>query len=242
MNQVSIQAHFRNIFHGESRRNQLNYPTAVVEDLTMSVPKTRVYEPSTTRGQRTRQRLLDAAEEVFGEEGFERASIVAITRGANVALGTFYVYFPNKQAIFSELVIELGHALRWRLSEATRGLATRLEIEEAGCLAFLEFVQGHKNFYKIVRQAEFVDEDLYRSYYRKLASSYTDGLTKAMDAGELARLDPELVAYMLMGIFDFIGMRWVLWEGKLPPAKLLKDVFSFIRSGLLAPGKDPSGK
>ena len=201
----------------------------------MSIPTIRVQEQATAHGQRTRQRLLDASEDVFGEEGFERASIVAIARGADVALGTFYVYFPNKQAIFSELVIALGHALRRRLSQATRGLTTRIEIEEAGCIAFLEFVQDHKNFYKIVRQAEFVDEDLYRNYYRKLASSYTEGLARAMDAGELARIDPELVAYMLMGIFDFIGMRWVLWEGKLPPANLLEDVFRFIRNGLLAP-------
>ncbi|MGB1014071.1 MAG: TetR/AcrR family transcriptional regulator [Nannocystaceae bacterium] len=201
----------------------------------MSIPTIRVQEQATAHGQQTRQRLLDASEEVFGEEGFERASIVAIARGADVALGTFYVYFPNKQAIFSELVIALGHALRRRLSQATRGLTTRIEIEEAGCIAFLEFVQDHKNFYKIVRQAEFVDEDLYRNYYRKLASSYTEGLARAMDAGELARIDPELVAYMLMGIFDFIGMRWVLWEGKLPPANLLEDVFRFIRNGLLAP-------
>lgn len=197
--------------------------------------RARVHEPTTTRGQRTRQRLLDAAEEIFGEDGFERASIAAITGRAEVALGTFYVYFPNKQAIFSELLIELGRGLRRRLSEATRGLTSRLEIEEAGCLAFLEFVQAHKNFYRIVRQAEFVDEALYRSYYQDLAKSYAEGLRAAVDAGEIADLDPETVAYMLMGIFDFVGMRWVLWEGKLPPRRLLRDVFRFIRGGLAAP-------
>lgn len=195
--------------------------------------KAPVHEPTTARGQRTRQKLLDGAEAIFGEEGFERASIAAITGRAEVALGTFYVYFPNKKAIFSELLIELGRALRRSLAEATCGLDTRLAVEEAGCLAFLEFVQSHKNFYRIVRQAEFVDEALYRSYYQGLAKSYAGGLAAAVEADEIADLDPETVAYMLMGIFDFIGMRWVLWEGQLPPDKLLQDVFRFIRGGLL---------
>src|SRR6266536_2565763 len=43
--------------------------------------------PVTARGQATRRRLLDAAEEVFGAKGFERASIVDVTQSARVAQG-----------------------------------------------------------------------------------------------------------------------------------------------------------
>ena len=53
--------------------------------------------PATSRGQRTRNKLLDAAEQVFGEQGYEKASIVEITRTAGVAQGTFYVYFESKK-------------------------------------------------------------------------------------------------------------------------------------------------
>ena len=53
-----------------------------------------------------------------------------------------------------------------------------------------------------------------------------------MKAGEVRKLDPEAVAYALMGIFDFLGMRWVLWEGKLPPKRVLDDVFALVRQGL----------
>ena len=45
-------------------------------------------------------------------------------------------------------------------------------------------------------------------------------------------LDPEAVAFALMGIFDFLGMRWVLWENRLPPKKTIDDVFTLIRDGL----------
>ena len=189
-------------------------------------------EPATARGQRTRQKILAAAEEVFGERGYEAASIVDITRSAGVAQGTFYLYFPSKKAVFAELVDELGSMLRRTLAAAVVELDDRLAVERAGLQAFLVFVQQHKNLYRIVRQAEFVDEELYRAYYRRLAKGYEEGLARAMKAGQVRTLDPEAVAFALMGIFDFLGMRWVLWEGKLPPKRVLDDVFALVRQGL----------
>jgi hypothetical protein len=53
--------------------------------------------PVTVRGEQTRRRLLEAAEEVFGELGFRRASIAEIVRRAGVAQGTFYLYFDSKE-------------------------------------------------------------------------------------------------------------------------------------------------
>lgn len=190
--------------------------------------------PLTARGRRTRAKLLSAAERVFGEMAFEHASIVEITRTAGVAQGTFYVYFESKQAIFTQLVDTLGEALRAALREATAGQSSRMSVEEAGFDAFLAFIQSHRHLYKIVRQAEFVDEALYRRYYQRLAKGYVRGLEAAMEQGEFASLDAEAIAYALMGIFDFIGMRWVLWEDSLPPPQVREAVLSFVRSGILA--------
>ena len=202
---------------------------------------TAIAEPTTARGQRTRQKLLEAAEEVFGTRGYDSASIGDITRTAGVAQGTFYLYFPSKQAVFAELVRELGNMLRRTLTDSVRGIDDRMQIERAGFEAFLKFVQEHKNLYRIVRQAEFVDEELYRDYYRRIAEGYREGLARAMRNGHMRKLDPEAVAYALMGIFDFCGMRWVLWEGKLPPKKVLDDVFALIREGLAIDGKPSAG-
>lgn len=191
-----------------------------------------VTKPITPRGKQTRQKLLEAAEAVFGEKGYERASIAEITQRAGVAQGTFYVYFPDKKTAFVELVKELSHRLRREIAEAAVGLSDRMEIERVGFRTFFTFAHKHRNLYKIVRQAEFVDEELFRWYYRRLAEGYARGLAQAMEEGQIRRLDPECLAYCLMGIADFLGMRWVLWNGESPPEEAFENMMAFIRHGM----------
>jgi AcrR family transcriptional regulator len=170
--------------------------------------------PVTERGRRTREQLLRAAETVFAQKGFERASIADITREAGSALGTFYVYFPDKKAVFVELVGEFGRRLRGRIRKAIAACEKRVEMEREGYRAFFRFCADHPGCYAIVRQAEFVDLEAYHEYYRRMADGYVRGLQRAMKRGELPKQDVETLAYALMGIADFLGMRFVLWEKK----------------------------
>ena len=191
--------------------------------------------PATARGQRTRQKLLDAAEEVFGELGFHNAGIVEITQRADVALGTFYLYFPDKKAIFQDLVRTLNTRLRGAIRERIRGLDDRLEQEVAGFETFFEYVRKHKNLYRLILQAETVDEELYRWHYRTLADGYIRGLRRAQAAGQVrSDLDAESLSYALMGMAQSLGSRYVLWDGKLPPTATRRTIRAFLEGGLVA--------
>lgn len=189
--------------------------------------------PVTARGQRTRQKLVDAAEAVFGQKGFEAASIADITREAGVALGTFYVYFPDKKALFVEVVDALGDRLREQLALAVEGLEDRLEMEKAGLTAFFAFCRKHRLLYRIVRQAEFVDEACFRRYYQRIAEPYARRLEEAMGLGQVRTMDAEALAWCLMGLADFLGLRFVLWKGSgATQEAALQTAVEFIRHGL----------
>ncbi len=183
---------------------------------------------------------MAAAEEVFGTKRYHGASIVDITQAAGVAQGTFYVYFPSKLAIFRELVTDLSNAMRRHIAQSVAGLDDRLAIERAGIRAFIAFVKKHKYLYRIVREAETVDEDLYRWYYRTLAKGYSAGLAQAVERGQVRALDAEAMAFALMGVSDFLGMRWVLWEDREPPEAFFEATMSFIEDGL-RPNRDDGG-
>lgn len=180
--------------------------------------------------------MLDAAEAVFGELGYERASITELTRRAGVAQGTFYVYFPDKQSIFVELVRALSHQVRQEMAQAVAHLTDRMAIEREGFRVFFAFIHQHRSLYKIVRQAEFVDEELYRWYYRRLAEGYIQGLSRAMDAGQIRAMDPEVLAYCLMGMGDFLGMRWVLWQEEGLPDNVFEQFMAFISTAMASRG------
>lgn len=57
--------------------------------------------------QKRRNDLLNAARDVFAKKGYHEARVEDIVAAAHVAKGTFYLYFPDKRSVFSELVDRL---------------------------------------------------------------------------------------------------------------------------------------
>ncbi len=197
--------------------------------------------PVTARGEATRRKILDAAEEVFGEMGYYEASISEITRRAGVAQGTYYIYFRSKREIFAELVEDIGKRLRAEMRAAIMGVSDRLEIEKRGFEAFFRFVARHRRIYNIVQEAERVAPDAFHAYYRGISHGYIRGLREAMEKGTIKELDPEAIAYTLMGIGHFVALRWLIWpqEGEAEegytgelPEKVFASVMEFMRGGL----------
>ena len=191
----------------------------------------------TARGQRTRRRLLEAAEQVIADVGYHDASIVKITEAAGVAQGTFYLYFNGKKEVFDELVRDLNRRVRRAMKEGSSHGKTRLEAEVLGFRAYFRFCAEHPALYRIVRQAEFVSPDMLHYHYERLSSGYVEALREASARGEIGRIDPEVTAWALMGMGELLGMRYVLWEGneKLPPA-VFDELARIIRCTLEAKG------
>ena len=170
------------------------------------------------KGVETRQRLLDAAEQVFAELGYVDASIVKITEAAGVGQGTFYLYFSSKKEVFDELVRDLNRRVRRAMKEASSRGETRVEAELLGFAAYFRFTAEHPALYRIIRQAEFVSPEMLHYHYEKLTEGYVEGLRDAMERGEIGQIDPEVTAYALGGAGELLGMRYVLWgDGSIPP-------------------------
>jgi AcrR family transcriptional regulator len=219
------------------RRDKPN-PRRKIAERQVKLPqakKSKMNEPATPRGKRTRERILRAAERLFGERGYERTSVVQITEKARTAQSTFYIYFRSKKAVLDELVRELNYSLRRELARAIDGVSNRKEADQAAFHAFFSFILKRRNLYRIMNQVEFVDERLYRWCYRKLADGYLHEVAKAIDKGEYRRMNPELMAFSVLGIAAAVGMRWVIWEGKMPPAEILENSVRLMHHGLAVP-------
>ncbi|MCC3355498.1 TetR/AcrR family transcriptional regulator [Bacillus sp. REN16] len=186
----------------------------------------------TPKGLETREKLLRAAEEVFGQKGYYETSIVNISQEANVAQGTFYNYFPSKKDIFDELIRQYSRELRLAIKEEMGKAKTFEEAQRKGFKAFFTWVKDRRNLYSIVQQAVVVDKDLYRWYYDKLANGFSKSLSAGIGVGEFKEIDQETVAYCLMSIGQFLGMRWVYWEQQDVPEEAFEAAMTLVFEGL----------
>jgi AcrR family transcriptional regulator len=192
----------------------------------MSAPAApAVLKPVTARGEATRRRLLIAAEQEFGAKGYHGASVSSITQRADIAQGTFYLYFHSKEEMFVTLVRDIGHQLRAHASQAIAKAGSRLE-------AFMQFTAKHRGLYRIVQESQFVDPQIFREYYEKLAEGYGAALAAAARKGELAEGDADTRAWSMMGIGHFLGMKWCLWQKKQPPPEVIDEVMKLITDGM----------
>jgi AcrR family transcriptional regulator len=172
--------------------------------------------PRTARGERTLRKILDAARHEFGEQGFAASSIVGITQRAGVALGTFYTYFDSKEAVFQALVRDMSGQVREQVGPVLGQASDALDGERRALEAFLEFVRDHRDIYRIIDEAEFVDPAAYREHYETTASRIAARLIAARGKGQLnsSFTDEELqvLAWGMMGANVFLGLRYSVWE------------------------------
>ena len=170
--------------------------------------------PRTERGRRTLRKLLDASAIEFGEKGFHEASVSSITRRAGVALGSFYTYFDSKEALFRALVQDMSENVRASARAALAPEMSAIAIERAALTAFLRFAAEHKEIYRIIDEAEFVDPASYRTHYETVAERIAARLGAGSASGEFRDGLGEVEAWAIMGMNVFVGLRYAVWGGR----------------------------
>ncbi|MFT3977602.1 MAG: TetR/AcrR family transcriptional regulator [Sphingomonas bacterium] len=188
--------------------------------------------PRTARGQRTQRAILDAAAAEFGEHGFHAASISGITRRAGVALGSFYTWFDSKDAVFRALVRDMSDQVRDHVGPAIRAAPDQIAAERAGLEHFLHFVRGHKEIYRIIDEAEFVDPESFRLHYSSTADRIRERLQAAAARGEVIGDVGEVHAWAIMGMNVFLGLRFGVWAEDAPVAEIADQVAAMLARGL----------
>ncbi len=161
--------------------------------------------PKTKLGLAKMNKLLDTAEELFTKNGFHETSISDICKNAGTAIGTFYIYFETKTDVYRYLMWKYQKQIKSLLAESIRDCKNRYECEREGIKCFIKFAIRTPNVYDIIWGSLSIDKKLFIDYYSSFAESYTNALRSSND--EVDAPDATTVAYMLMGISNFVGLR-----------------------------------
>lgn len=156
--------------------------------------------------ERPRQ-ILEAALEVFAERGLSAARLEDIARRAGVSKGTIYLYFPNKEELFREVV---RSSVITYIDRAEASLSSKPDAEQAlrdwmtGYWAWLRspvFPAMHR----LVQSEMHHFPDLVAYYSTEVIERVhrlvCGMIERAMDQGRIRRMDPLVAARMLSSLF-----------------------------------------
>ena len=191
-----------------------------------------VNQPKTQRGQATLDRICDAAEQLFSKKGYHTTSINDITYKAKVAPGTFYIYFTDKLSMYKYLLTSYSYQIRKYIAVAVRDCPNRKEAEREGLRAFLMFIREHKYVYNIIWESLYIDKSLFINYYTDFAAYYVKHLNESVQIGDVKPYDMTVVAYMLMGISNFVGLNYIMFQETDSLDRVVDEVIEVLDKGL----------
>jgi len=90
------------------------------------------------KGKATRDRLIEAGREAFGERGYDATSIAEILERAGVAKGALYHHFPTKAALFDAVLDRVVQEIAQVAAERARSAPDPVSSLKAGAGAWLE--------------------------------------------------------------------------------------------------------
>jgi AcrR family transcriptional regulator len=153
------------------------------------------------RKAQNRAKLLAAARKVFAEKGLGEATARDIVRETDLATGTFYNYFRDKDEVFSALLQEFEQ----RVSDATLPLRRDLSLTieqriERGALAFFQVVAGDAELFRVLRRNAGSFAMLpAQSLFTAGMAEFTEDLETWSQEGELQGIDLDYLSAGIAG-------------------------------------------
>jgi AcrR family transcriptional regulator len=162
----------------------------------------------------TRQRILDAAEEVFAEKGYHGTVVDDIIQKAKTSKGGFYFHFPSKQGIFLALIDVLAPKLMSAVDHAIEDEETATGKVNAALGIVLEQFSRHRRLSKIllveaVGLGHGFDEKIVE-IHGQFASMIQRYLDLAVTEGVVEPLDTTVAAYAWFGAINEVVVRWLV--------------------------------
>ncbi len=163
-----------------------------------------------------RQAILDAAIEVFADLGFGAASVRDIVRRTDLATGTFYNYFPDKDTVLRAVLDDVGARIAARV-QAARHEARDLEAFVGdGFRAYFEVVAADRRLLHLLRRNAGTIRAMFEEpALLAVSEQLLEDLRAGIAAGTLPPgLDPEYMAGAMVGAGFEVG---VLMLEREPP-------------------------
>jgi AcrR family transcriptional regulator len=161
------------------------------------------------RRARTRAKLLQAAKRLLATKGFHGTKIADIAAAADVGTGTFYLYFPTKDALFADLVRETALAAKEAMDAAKAAETDARERARVGGETFFRFAAENRDVFKILfgHSAQF--DELLREVHQIFIADIERDFAAGVAAGVFRDLPPAFAAQAIVGMLTQVTSWWI---------------------------------
>jgi AcrR family transcriptional regulator len=146
---------------------------------------------------KTRERILQAALDLFRDRGYEATSLREIAQAVGVTKAALYYYFPSKEAMI--------RALSERFFEGTDAFFARLEETGAGTASWRAAVEQFVDF-AFAQRDLFAMMDRNRATFEKVFAAEHEGAHARMDQLQHFMSNPSLPLEQRIRVSAVIGM------------------------------------
>lgn len=185
------------------------------------------------RRARTAQELVAAAQRVLAAKGYHGAKIADIAREAGVGVGTFYLYYPTKEAVFLELVEVAATQLKSQMVDATSQGNNPAEVSRRRIQVFFHFAAEHRDLFRIVFGHDASFHDVVRRAQEMFVTDIVENLRGGMEAGIFRTGNPDIWAQALVGMCIQTVSWWVEHE-EVAAEEVAGQVAGIAQNGMIA--------
>jgi AcrR family transcriptional regulator len=198
----------------------------------------RVARAERLRNERRRQ-VLETARRLFAERGYHATSIHDIIDAADIARGTFYLYFESKRAIFEELLdgffVTLSQGVR-RIDTSPGAPPPLAQMEDTVDRVFAVLAAERPMARILIREAVGLDVEFDRKladFYGRVAALIARALGEGVTMGLVRPCDPEVVSWCVLGsVKEVIDRVFVVGDGGRDLAAVGREMLGFILQGV----------
>ncbi len=198
------------------------------------------------RARERRERILDAALEVFTRRGYREATMDEVAEVAATSKGGLYFHFPGKETLFLALLDRSAELLLQRTSEALARTTDPAAKLDAALEVVVHTFASHRALARLflveALAAGPTIQHALITVRRRFTALIARELSAAQAAGVVGPLDPNLAATACFGALYEVLTQWVLSGDQAELDRALPELRRLLRRMLGIPATDPRGE
>lgn len=184
--------------------------------------------------ERKRARIAAVAKELFTKFGYKTVSMEKIADSANVAKGTLYLYFQDKESLFLYLVEEFVRETEERLEKIEKKQLSLVDEIVEAVRQLLLYRKNQLFLYRLILQARELNSATARAGVTMLDEAVSAYLKRRLntvlpDNG----LDTEIIAFVIIKTYSALAFEWEEQHSPLDEEKISQAIGMMLR-GVLA--------